>query len=49
MLHVESSEDRGDLGFLTETDPGTVAVDIDAEQLACRTEVRDFIFLRVSL
>jgi len=24
MLHVESSEDRGDVGFLTETDPGNV-------------------------
>jgi hypothetical protein len=48
MLHAESFEDCEDIGFQTETDSGTIfiAVDLDAEELTCRTEVRDLIFLR---
>jgi hypothetical protein len=48
MLHAESSENGGDKGFLTETDSGTnfITVDLDAEELACRAEVRDLIFLQ---
>jgi len=46
MLHAESSEDCGDIGFLSETDPGTIAVNLYAEELACRTEVRYLVFLR---
>jgi hypothetical protein len=38
MLHAESSEDCGDIGILTETDPGTSGVDLDAEQLARRAK-----------
>jgi hypothetical protein len=36
MLHAESFEDCGDIGFLTETDSGTIfiAVDLDAEEMA---------------
>jgi len=45
MFHAESSENRGDIDFLTETDSGIFAVDFDAEELACRDEVRDHIFL----
>jgi hypothetical protein len=48
MLHAESFEDCGDIGFLAETDSGTffIAVDLNAEELVCRAEVRDFLFLR---
>jgi len=48
MLHAKSSEDWGDIGFLTETDSGTnyIAVDLNAEELVCRPEVRDPIYLR---
>jgi len=45
MLHAESSEDCGDIGFLTETDPGTIAVYLDAEELARWAEVRDLVLL----
>jgi hypothetical protein len=47
IFHAESIEDCGDIGFLTETDSGTIfiAVDLDAEKLACRAEVRDLVFL----
>jgi len=45
MLHAKSSEDCGDIAFLTETGPGTIAVDLNAEKLACRAKVRDLVFL----
>jgi hypothetical protein len=45
MFYAESSENRGDIGFLTETDTGIFAVDFDSEELACRAEVHDHIFL----
>ena len=45
MSHAESSENRGDIGFLTDSDPGIFAVDFDAKELACRAEVRDHILL----
>ena len=41
----KSSEEGGDIGFLTETDPGTIAVYLDAEELARRAEVCDHICL----
>jgi len=46
VLHAESSEDCGEIPLLSETDPITIAVDLDAEELACRPEVRHFVFLR---
>ena len=36
MLHAKSSEDCGDIGFLTETDPDTITVYFDAEELVRR-------------
>jgi hypothetical protein len=36
MLNVESSEVRGDIGLLTEADSGTIRIDLDAEEVACR-------------
>jgi len=44
MLHAESSEDCGDIGFLSERDPGGIVVDLNDEELACRTEVRYVVF-----
>jgi len=41
MLHAESSENCGDIGFLTKTDPGTIVVFLDAEELARWAEVSD--------
>jgi len=46
MLHVESLENRGDEGLLAKTDAVIIAVDLDAEELPCWTEVRDLVFLR---
>jgi len=43
MLHAESSENCGDLGFLTKTDSAIIVVDFDAEELACGAEVRDVV------
>jgi len=45
MLHAESSEDCGDIAVLTETDPVTIVVDLDAEELACRAKVLDLLFV----
>jgi len=45
MFYAESSENRGDIGFLSETDSGIFTVDFDAEELACRAKVRDHTFL----
>jgi hypothetical protein len=45
MLHAESSEDCGDIGFLSETDSGIIAVDFDAEELACGAKVGDLVLL----
>jgi len=44
ILHVEIFENRGDEGLLATTDAGTIflAVDSNAEQLACRAEIGDF-------
>jgi len=43
ILHIESFENCGEKGLLAQTDAGTVflAVDFDAEELACRAEIRD--------
>jgi hypothetical protein len=50
MPHVESFENCGDIGFLTKTDSGTffIVVDLNAEELACRAEVRDLVNPRES-
>jgi hypothetical protein len=45
ILKAKSSEDCGDIGVLTETDSGIITVDLDAEELACRAEVRDLVLL----
>jgi hypothetical protein len=45
ILHAESSEDCADIGFLTETDSGIIAIDFDAKELACSVEVRDLVLL----
>jgi hypothetical protein len=47
MLHAESSQDCGAIGFLTETDSGTniIAVDLDGDELARRAEIRYLSFL----
>jgi len=39
VLHAESSQNCDDIGFLSETDPGTIAMDFDAEELACPADV----------
>jgi hypothetical protein len=45
MLHAESSEECGDIGFLTKTDSGIISVDFDAEELVCWAEVRNLVLL----
>jgi len=45
MLSAESSTDCGDVAFLAETDYGTISVDLVADELACRVEVGDLVFL----
>jgi len=47
MLHAESHENRGDIGFLTKFDPSTIdiAVDLNAEDSACRADAHVLIFL----
>jgi hypothetical protein len=49
VLHAELSENCDDIGFVCKTDPGTIpgtiVVDFDAEELACRAEVRYLVFL----
>jgi hypothetical protein len=52
ILHIESFENRGDEGLLAKTDRGAgagavfLAVDFDAEELACRAEIGDLVFFR---
>jgi len=54
ILHIELFENRGDEGLLAKTDhsacagAGTVflAVDFDAEELACRAVIRKLVFSR---
>ena len=52
ILHIESFENHGDEGFLAKTDAGDgastvfLAVDVHAEELACRSEIRDLVFFR---
>ena len=56
ILHIESFENHGDEGLLAKTDAGDgagagagtvfLAVDFDAEELACRSEIRDLVFFR---
>jgi hypothetical protein len=47
MLLAESPDNRGDIGFLTKFDPSTIdiAVDLNAEDSACRADTPDHIFL----
>jgi len=52
ILHIESFENRGDEGLLAKTDRGAgavagtvfLAVDFDAEELACWAEIGDLLF-----
>jgi len=44
ILHAESLENRGDEGHLAKTDAVIIAVDLDAAELPCWTEVRDLVF-----
>jgi len=48
MLRPKLSEDCGDIPFQTETDSGPkfIMVDLDGEELVCRAEVCDVIFLQ---
>jgi len=46
MLYAKSSDDNGDIGFQTKTDPGTIGVYLNAKGLACQTEVCYPVFLR---
>jgi len=54
ILHIESFENHGDEGLLGKTAAGAgagggtvfLAVDFDAEEFACRTEIRDLVFFR---
>ena len=54
ILHIESFENRGDEGLLAMTDCGAgasagtvfLAVDFDANELACGAEIGDLRFLR---
>ena len=48
ILHVEPFENRGDESLLAKTDAGTVflAVDFDAEGLACWAEIGDLVLFR---
>jgi len=56
ILHIESFENRGDEGLLAKTDAGDgagagagtvfLAVHFDAEELACRAEIRDLVFFQ---
>ena len=48
ILHIESFENRCDEGVLAKTDAGTMflAVDFDAEELACRAEIGDLVLFQ---
>ena len=46
ILHVESLENRGDEGLLAMTDAVIIAVDLNAEELPCSTEIRNLVFFR---
>jgi len=52
ILHIESFENCGDQGLLAKTDHGAgagtvfLAVDFDAQELACRAEIGDLVFFR---
>jgi len=50
ILHIESFENRGDEGLLAKTVGGAgsvvLAVNFDAEELACRAEIGDLVFFR---
>jgi hypothetical protein len=45
MLHVESAEDCGDIGFVTKPDFGIITVDLDGEAVVCRAEDHEFVSL----
>jgi len=45
VLHAELTENCDDIGFLSETEPGTIGVDFDAKELACWAEVHYLLFL----
>jgi hypothetical protein len=47
ILYAEAFEDCADIGFLSETDSGTIfiVVDLCAEELMCWAKVRDLLFL----
>jgi len=45
MLHAKSSKDCGDIAFLTETEPSTIAVYLDAKEVTRRAEVHDHVLL----
>ena len=46
MLYVKSFENRGDKGLLAKADAMLVVVDLNAEELTCRAEVRNLVLLR---
>lgn len=48
ILHATSSEDGGEISFLTETDSGAnfVMVDLDAKELVCWTAIHYLISLQ---
>jgi len=46
IWHVESLENGGDEGHLAKTDAVIIAVDLDAEELPCWTEVCHLVFFR---
>jgi hypothetical protein len=45
MLHVESAEDCGDIGFVTKSDFSIITVEWDGEAVVCRAEDHDFVSL----
>jgi len=52
ILDIESFENHGDEGLLAKNDAGDgagtvfLAVDFDAEELVCCSEIRDLVFFR---
>ena len=47
MLNAKSSEDRGDIACLSESNHGTIMAYLNAEELVGWTEVRFFVFVRM--
>jgi hypothetical protein len=45
-FQAKSSDDGGDIGVLSETDLGTILVNLNAKELVCGTNIHYYVFSR---